>query len=532
LSGGSLSAEPEHSALLGVLMIVILTCFQDGKAFLPLTRHRPVAMMPLMDVPIIQTHIEHFVEAGFSRFIVVAVDYPIPLEEFLGDGSRWGVSIETVVLKDPYPNFALLDRLSFKLEAESVIIMPAELVLNLDVPDLVAFQSAGNDPYVKVFARHSLELVGGLKPPKPTFKKSRLTNLLDTGIMVARAGAGADQPGASYLYDGNLIRIDTPVALWSANMSGLGGFFSNIAGRRFTAPVGDLRIGHHFRRGRETEIVEPALIGHHVRLNHQASLYGWTVIGNGVFVDKGAHIGRSVIADHTYVGPHTTVEHAIVEGKHIYNLEVAQWVEVSDAFLISDIRESMLTFAVQSGFWRLFALGFLMVSMPFIIFGGILRKIRGKPFFEFRSFIVTRASVQPSGTDEQPRVVCIGFEKWDSLLGRLPAVLNVISGRIKLVGVRPLQSKESVLYDEDWADLREDAPCGLFTPVDAEGIGEDQEEAKIVAENYYAATRSLFGDLKIFFLGVAKLAGLSATRALAKLFSKEGHPARKKLESG
>ncbi len=512
-------------------MIVVLTCFQDSKPFLPLTHNRPVAMLPLMNVPIIQAQIEKFVEAGVSRFLVVAVDYPLPLQEFLGDGSRWGASIEVVVLKDPYPNFPLLHRLSFKLEGESALIMPAELILNLDVPGLITFQSVGQDAYVKVFARHTLDLVTTPKAPKPTFKKNRLDTLLETGIMVARADAIPEQQGASYLYDGNLIKIDSPLALWAANMAGLGGFFQSIGGRRFTSPGKDLYIGHHFKRGKETEIVAPVLVGHHVRLNHRAALYGWTVIGNGVFIDNGAHISRSVIVDHTYIGPQTAVEEAIVEGKHIFNLEIGQWVEVTDSFIISDIRDGLITNVLQRGLWRVVAAFFLILAMPAIIAGGVIRKIRGKPFFRLRRFLTTKASLADSQANKQPSVTCISFDNWNSLIGRLPALFNVVSGRLKLVGVRPLQSKESPLYQEEWTELREDAPCGLFTPVDAERIGEDQEEAKIVAENYYAATRSAFTDLKIFLLGVVNLAISSVKTLVRPLCDKEQRTARKKLES-
>ncbi len=515
-------------------MIVVLTCFQDGKAFLPLTHNQPVAMLPFMNVPLIQTHIEHFIEAGFFHFLVAALDYPRPLEEFLGDGSRWGARVEVVVLKDPYPDFRLLDRLSSKIRGEPVILMPAELVVNLNIPELVAFQRAGNDPYVRVLARNTLDLVDGFKPPKPTFRKNRLPHLMDTGIMVTRSNARADETGSSYLYDGNMIRIDTPLALWSANMAALGGFFSTIASRYFTAPGSDIRIGHHFRRGKEVQIVAPALIGHHVRINAQASLYGWTVIGNGVFVDKGAQIGRSVVGDHTYVGPETSVEHAIVQGKVIYNLEVAQWVEVSDSFILSDIREDVIASYVRRVLWRLLALAGLVCSLPVILCGGFLRKIRGKKFFETRRFLVTRASVHTGGDGDPPVMKCIGFDNWGSLIGRLPALFNVCAGKLQLVGVRPLEHKEISLYEEEWTQLREDAACGLFTPVDAEGIGEDQEEAKIVAENYYAATRSTSGDLKILCLSVGKLLYASASRALGLLFGKvhKPQPSQKDLERG
>jgi lipopolysaccharide/colanic/teichoic acid biosynthesis glycosyltransferase len=92
-----------------------------------------------------------------------------------------------------------------------------------------------------------------------------------------------------------------------------------------------------------------------------------------------------------------------------------------------------------------------------------------------------------------------------SLAGRLPGLLDVIMGRIRLVGVRPLAKKELPLYEEEWTLLREQAPCGLFTPIDAEGLNDSLEEEKIVAENYYSATRSFTSDVRIFFRGVLKL---------------------------
>jgi len=500
-------------------MIVVITCFQDGGAFLPLTHNLPVAMLPLMNQPLIEHHIEQFVDAGFDRFIVAAVDYPIPLGDCLGDGSRWGITIDLVVLRERCHEQELLDRISSKRSGSPVIIMPAEIVMDLDVKGLLAFQKTGNDQCVKVYRRNQLEMIGAFQSPTPTFRKKLLSWPDHTGIMVVAGDDVSDAAAVQYLCEGNFMKIDSPFALWSANMAGLARSFSCLEKQGLGTAESDIVVGHHFQRGTDSLLAGPALIGHHVRMNPRASLEGWNIVGDGVFIDKGAQVARSVIAGNTYIGLDISVEDSIVSGRLFYNLKIGQWVEVADSFILSDTRENEALSVLATLWERSVAACCLIALLPLILGAVLLRKTQGKRFFEIRTSMLTRASIiHPHGEDDA-RIDLLSFENWHSLLGRLPGLLNVLKGDVRLVGVRPLQPPLGPIYQEEWTRLREDAPCGLFTPVDAEGLNSGREEAKIVAENYYAATRSFPGDVKIFLLAGKELLLSSVTGAIKRILN-------------
>jgi acetyltransferase-like isoleucine patch superfamily enzyme len=487
-------------------MIVVLTSFEDIKPFQPLTRDRPVSMLPVLNRPIIEHHIEIFVELGCRRFIVMGVDNPLALKGFLGDGSRWGCSIELVVLKEPCTSSQILERIDAKADSDLVIAVPSEIVLDVDYEALIRFQGSHQGFGTRVLSDRLLDLSGESRQAKPIFRTINLEEPVDTGVLVMRGQGGSAVGGfADYYCEGNYLGIRDSLSLWVANMAALGGQFSCLARGLKGGRQGDVWVGHHLHAAPNVTLDGPSLVGNYVRANSEAGILSWSVIGDGVIVDSRAQVSASVITDHTYIGTDTNVEHSIIAGKSIYNIGVGQWVQILDPFLVSDTGEDFIVPWAEILFQKVIALCFLLLTVPLWLSLGLIRMARGEGFFQSSRFLLTEASNPSRLTKDSHPEELLGFGNMGSLAGRLPGLLDVIMGRIRLVGVRPLAKKELPLYEEEWTLLREQAPCGLFTPIDAEGLNDSLEEEKIVAENYYSATRSFTSDVRIFFRGVLKL---------------------------
>ena len=72
-----------------------------GTRLAPLTVTVPKPLLPLGERPIIDILISRLAAAGVRR-VIVCLGYLAPLmQAFLGDGSRWGVRLETVVEAEP-----------------------------------------------------------------------------------------------------------------------------------------------------------------------------------------------------------------------------------------------------------------------------------------------------------------------------------------------------------------------------------------------------------------------------------------------
>jgi len=111
----------------------------------------------------------------------------------------------------------------------------------------------------------------------------------------------------------------------------------------------------------------------------------------------------------------------------------------------------------------------------------------------------------PTSVDSATRANIFWFNDSGPLASRLPALLNVLSGRLKLVGVRPLNQEDFGLYTEDWTRQRFEAPDGLFTPIDSEGASGQAEDEKIAIENYYTVTRNFREDTKTLYKAFFRL---------------------------
>ncbi|MCA6064237.1 N-acetylmuramate alpha-1-phosphate uridylyltransferase MurU [Thalassolituus marinus] len=64
-----------------------------GTRMAPLTDHMPKPLIPLAGKPLIVHHIEKLAAAGFTELVINHAYLGHMLEEALGDGSQWGVSI-------------------------------------------------------------------------------------------------------------------------------------------------------------------------------------------------------------------------------------------------------------------------------------------------------------------------------------------------------------------------------------------------------------------------------------------------------
>ena len=61
----------------------------------------PAEMFPLVNRPFLQHVIEQFVERGVREFDVVLCHRPEIIEDFFGDGTRWGCTIRYHLTHDP-----------------------------------------------------------------------------------------------------------------------------------------------------------------------------------------------------------------------------------------------------------------------------------------------------------------------------------------------------------------------------------------------------------------------------------------------
>ena len=114
-----------------------------GTRLRPLTQNTPKPMLKVGDKPILQTIVEKFADYGY-RDIVMCVNYKSDIiQEYFGDGSKFGVSIEYVLEEKRMGTAGALSLLKEKPK-EPFFVMNADLLTNVNFEHLHDFHVSNN----------------------------------------------------------------------------------------------------------------------------------------------------------------------------------------------------------------------------------------------------------------------------------------------------------------------------------------------------------------------------------------------------
>lgn len=117
---------------------VILMVGGLGTRLRPLTEKRPKPMLHVGDKPILQTIVERFATYGFTN-IIMCVNYKSEMiQNYFGDGSRFGVSIEYILETQRMGTAGALSLLQ-KRPKEPFFVMNGDLLTNVNFDHLLDY---------------------------------------------------------------------------------------------------------------------------------------------------------------------------------------------------------------------------------------------------------------------------------------------------------------------------------------------------------------------------------------------------------
>jgi dTDP-glucose pyrophosphorylase len=118
--------------------MVVLMAGGLGSRLRPLTEARPKPMLMIGGRPILETILLNFIESGFHRFYI-SVNYMAEMvEEYFGDGSRWGVEIQYIHEPERMGTAGAVGLLPEKPSAP-VVVMNGDLLTKINFASLLDF---------------------------------------------------------------------------------------------------------------------------------------------------------------------------------------------------------------------------------------------------------------------------------------------------------------------------------------------------------------------------------------------------------
>ncbi len=115
-----------------------------GTRLYPLTKDTPKPLLHVGDKPILEIIILQFVDAGFHNFFISVHFKSEMIQEYFGDGSKWGVSIKYICEASPLGTAGSLGLLPDDLPNLPIVIMNGDLLTKVNFEHLLDFHNNNN----------------------------------------------------------------------------------------------------------------------------------------------------------------------------------------------------------------------------------------------------------------------------------------------------------------------------------------------------------------------------------------------------
>ena len=527
-------------------MQAVLLATGESKKLWPLTIALPAPMLPIAGRPVLTYPLELLIRLDCKNIVISVHTFASEIETYLGTGSHWGREFDYVLQPDAWGTAGSLKWAAQRLD-DTFIVLPADSIVDIDLkpvydqhvargsvatvvvtsakysqqkPSWLQHMDAGQDEAlsetgVYIFNKCVLDYI----PARSAFEISTqlIPQLIKSGVKVDR-----------YLFDGYWNAINNYAEYHQAQADFLQAAW---AARQMQASPGQVRypviegrptqdgiwIGRYTTIHPSARLIAPVQVGENCMVGKDVELGPNVVIGDSVMIDDGATVTHSTIMDHSYIGQYVNLDRRLVDQSLLIDPESTEMVNVTDRHFLSSTFRTIEDSGLNRFFDAMVATIVFLVSLPFSILllllllifehRGIHRQARvhrcpmpadGSNDDSTRNFWLLRFSTR----DKEGKSKGIG--RWIEKTGlhRMPELLNVIAGDLRLVGVKPLTPDEAKQIIEPWQERRYEVEPGLTGLWYLQTSWDSSLDEILVADAYYAATRTWLGDLKVMLTTV------------------------------
>lgn len=534
-------------------MHVLLLATNEHSELRPLTDSLAAPMVPIVNRPVMALAIEILARAGYKNLFVSLYQNGGSIASYFGEGRRWGVQIEYLTQREALGSAGAV-RWASDLLKETVLVLPADIILDLDVEQALADHRAGGAKITLIVKETKLpatravavdargcvcslgehlqsgdcfEFTGAyfcepdiLDTIAPRINYDTFSQwlplLMQAGVAVAAHRTGgywnplnsfqvyqeAQQVYLHSAYAPDMQELQTAADLPRVR-------FPSIEGQQIAPGIW---VGPNHMIHPSARLAPPLCIGEGCSVGRDAELGPDAVLGSNVVIEDEATVQSSTILRKTYVGQLVNINRRVINQTLMIDTQTSESIQVVDAFLLAPVtRAAISTGRLERARTFLLAVILLVVMLPalaatFVLSAlasgslGLARAQRvGRRAAELRSAggaeTYTLLAFQTCRKDGTQTSLGRWIHRWQ--LDRLPELWNVLQGDLALVGVKPLSQSEAAFLHEAWHFKRYDSPAGLTGLWYVQSLQDDNLDSTLIADAYYAATHTWRQDLRL-----------------------------------
>ncbi len=467
--------------------IVIATGGQ-GETSAGVAGSRASPMLPLVDRPVLQHLVELLASRGFRRLEIVLGDRPELAEEALGDGRRWGVSIRYHLARDPARPYDVLRRAM--PDDGPALLVHADRLLD----------PTGRDPAAGA-------------GPEALFADGRWTGWarVDPASLLGLPDGADEDDLAEHLIRGGLavrgvpahhvLDVRTASGLLSAQKALLSGRFPALMLGGIEAEPG-VRIGRNVSLHPSARLIPPVAISEDCRIGAEARIGPNVAVGAGSLIDSGSELSWTAVFPGVYIGRGLEIREALIEGPRVTSARHDRSLAIEDPTLMDRLGGTHSPGPIATAFLRLASAAALVALAPILLAVYAWLRLRG-PAIVVRQIVLMPQSTRPT----RWRVICLRHFRGadprgtpglrDLALRVLPGLIDVVLGRVALVGLEPRTAVELLDRTRIGRQVPPCRPAGLITEAMVALDRDAPEDERDMAEAAYAALAGTRRDLAL-----------------------------------
>jgi NDP-sugar pyrophosphorylase family protein len=188
----------------------------EGTRFRPITYEMPKALLPLQGRTVPEHLFDLFKKFGIIRFIFSLGYKAEKVQEYFGNGSKWGVEIIYVVEEKPMGSAGAIKLAKEYLNSSPFIVTNGDELKDIDIEDMYRFHKESGakvtvalttveDPSAYgVAAMKGTKILRFVEKPK---KEEAPSNLINSGLSIWEPSALLDIPEGHSMYEKDVFPI-------------------------------------------------------------------------------------------------------------------------------------------------------------------------------------------------------------------------------------------------------------------------------------------------------------------------------------
>lgn len=429
---------------------------------------RATCLLPLGDRPILFHIIEELSRSKIQNIDLLLYNHAHSIRQQVGNGSRWGVSITTHLVKDPaYPLSVLRPLLS--KNTEPVVVGNGSVWVSL--APLLQEQTEKKAPF-------TLQLIDEKNKPTPWFrttaaslKANGTTN--ETIVKISGKSFSTNNFCSFFTNTQKLLSGNLPTCL-----------------QPYTCEVEPgVWLGRSVMIDPSTTLIPPIYVGSNTHICSGARIGPYVYIESDSIIDKDSHCEHTAILRHSFIGQGLDFSQSVIDRNVCYKKNHNTIVSIHDKSILADLTTEHLTRSVKKYLDRFGALCLLTLSFPIWMY--LLCRYGLKS---------TEKILLPAPDEPAIWKKCRWVELNGSVhpvLAWLPRLFNVVAGRAEIVGISPRNAEDLANLSEDWRAQILPSVLGSLSPQEALGTVEQDPMQQYIAESYYVAHKNFLEDLKM-----------------------------------